>query len=347
MCWAQQGASVRLLLAETELDHSYQLNALRVVDAATRNKSTPLADGKPLIHVLSIACGKNGKVLLYRENSGHGTVSEWQADAEWKIWKPLRLWKIPEGSYVTSLVAGKPAMLAIRRAMSTAFYEWGEGEPRKVAELAGHFYRLTAPLPSGEFPAITDLSGREEVWAVHPARKSARRLISVLGGINSYARRDDRWWVSSYRHGGYDIAEATPVSEEPRALSSQTPAPVEPTTAVRASAPRSYSGWSTLRPRAWIPSMLIVPSGLQISAWIPGFDVSQKHVYNLFGGYDTRGSPFLLADYSYRFGETQQLLAQINYVPSYLISSSTFLKQWGASLGWGARLGRDAPFLSV
>ena len=93
--------------------------------------------------------------------------------------------------------------------------------------------------------------------------------------------------------------------------------------------------------------MLIVPAGLQISAWIPGFDVSQRHLYNIFAGYDTRGSPFFTGTYGYRFHTSQQLSGEFDYLPSYLIATKEFLRAWSATAGWSISLGNQLPSITL
>lgn len=346
MCWIAQGDKNYLVFAETDNRFGYSLNQLRVYDTVEKNKFTPQFKSEPVARVQSIACGSKS-LLTYQEQSGRGHVREWKPSSDWKTLDLLREWKIPEGDWATSLVATEPPLIALRKPISTVFYRWDEGEPQKAWELSGHFYHFGSPLPSGEWPVVSDVSGREEVWALDFEKKWARKIVSVLGGVNSFAHYRNRWWVSSYEHGGYDIAEAVPLPGQPEKLSQapQTLRDIANTPSI--SDEKEYSAWSSLRPRAWIPSILIVPNGAQISAWIPGFDISQKHLYNLFGGYDTRGSPYIYADYSYRFHLGSQLNVQANYSPSYLISSKAFLHQWGTSIGLSTYFGPDLPRVSV
>jgi hypothetical protein len=97
---------------------------------------------------------------------------------------------------------------------------------------------------------------------------------------------------------------------------------------------------STLLPRAWIPSLLFVPKGFQAGIYIPGFDVSQKHVYELFGGYDSRGLPFGSFAYRYRFARTYSWDINPYYLPSFLPSTyDTAVKRWGVNMGINGTLG--------
>ncbi len=106
---------------------------------------------------------------------------------------------------------------------------------------------------------------------------------------------------------------------------------------VELSIPRRYTPWSTLLPRTWIPSFLFVPDGIQFLIWVPGFDLSQTHYYDIIGGYDHRGAqgqPFIGLNYRYRFLKTTQLQTNLFYNPNYLILSTgaAFQTIWGGSL---------------
>ncbi len=345
LCEIRQGDDSFLFFTETDWTFQYQNNVLRVLTADFKNKKTPLSDGKPLNHVHALACGLSNELLIYQETAGSGHVGIWKWDSTQGTLQLLRQWNLPAGTWITSLSVDSSRWLTLREGVSTAFYRWDDAPtPRLVNRFQGHFYRLGKTLSTGELPLIADISGREEVWAVHPEKKTGRKLISVLGGINSFATLNNNWWVSSYEHGGYDIAQTSPGNEKARPLPLAAPEVGQNLTDGQA---QSYSPWSTLLPKAWLPSFLIVPGGAQISAWVPGFDVAQKHVYNLFGGYDTRGSPFFIGDYSYRFGLSQEFQIDLNYLPTYLIRSANFLHSWGASVGYNTRLGKDLPWLSL
>ena len=347
LCWTVHDGKAFVVFSESETENNYQFNALRVYSAQDRNLIRPRDSSNARIdHLLTVACRDNGNVLTYQENSGRGFVREWKPDADLKKWTKIHEWAVPEGEWVSSIEAGIPALIAVRRSVVTQFYEWDGTSAKRIGELPGHFYQLGRRLPSGEWTAIGTVSGREEIYAIDPRKKLAKKRVAVLGGIGSFDRHDDKWWVTSYRHGGYDLAEATPISSSTNSASHEPSlSPYAEKTPM--SEARTYYGFSTLRPRAWIPSTLIVPGGMQISAWIPGFDVSQRHFYNLFGGYDTRGSAFFFGNYSYRYGLNQQLNFDFAYLPAYVISSAAFLRQWGATVGWSTRLGPELPYVSV
>ena len=195
--------------------NGYTLNQMRLFDVDKKTKITPHFQSKEISRVLAIGCHPTqSTVLTYHEVAGRGTVREWDLGAilDWKL---IREWEIPEGEWVSALVAQDPPLIALRRSQSTALYRWPKGEkPTLFWEIAGHFYDFGQPLASGEWPAIGNVSGREEVWALNFQKHWARKVISVLGGVDSFDVFNNHWLVSSYRHGGYDIAEAKPVAED-------------------------------------------------------------------------------------------------------------------------------------
>ncbi len=346
LCWSRAHNESHLVFAESQSTNGYWLSALQTYSFTSKTKQAVLSQNKSVENVHLVACAPSGALYTYQEKSGRGFVREWKWNADHTAVDQQREWAIPEGTWVTSISATDNPVFTLRKSVSTVFYRWLPEGPRMLGEIAGHFYGLQEPLPSGEWPLVASLSGRDEVWAVHLEKKHARKVVSVLGGVNGFAYGGGEWLVSSYRHGGYDIARAESAAFKPTAISTE---PIAERSLAETAMPfqkSEYHAWETLRPRAWIPSLLVVPDGLQISAWVPGFDISQKHLYNLFGGYDTRGSPFIFADYAYRFGLTQQFTVQANYSPSYLISSRTFLRQWGGSVGYGTSLGGNWPRLS-
>jgi hypothetical protein len=348
LCWVARGQDTFLILAESEFDYNHQLNVLRVINPSNKEKITPHSKDRRIEHVQSIGCTPDGQILTYQEHAGRGLVTAWETSAEWKQWKSTREWPVPESDWVTSLLPGNPSLLALRRGVSTELYEWeANGSPKKIWQLPGLFYHLMPRLPSGEIPAVGTLSGRDEVWALDPKKKAARKLISVLGGVNAFEHQGDKWWVSSYRHGGYDIAETKAISDKPQPLTVPAPESRDLPSRDEPLVEKAYSPISTLLPKAWIPNLLIVPAGVQFSVWVPGFDVSQKNFYNLIGGYDTRGSAFFVGDYSHRFGKSQQFNIEGNLLPSYLIASKAFFRTWGGSASYSTRLGEKMPLFSA
>lgn len=348
ICWVARGQDSFLILAESEIDYNHQLNVLRVINPTNKEKITPQFKDRRIEHVQSIGCSPDGQIITYQEHAGRGIVTAWETSEDWKQWKSTREWPVPESDWVTSILPGSPSLLALRRGVSTELYEWeANGAPKKIWQMPGLFYRLMPRLSSGEIPAVGTVSGRDEVWALDPQKKSVRKLIAVLGGINGFEHRGDKWWVSSYRHGGYDVAEAQPVREGSQTLAATSTETRELPPRNEPLVEKAYSPVSTMLPKAWIPNLLIVPAGVQFSVWVPGFDVSQKHFYNLIGGYDTRGSAFFVGDYSYRFGKSQQLNVDANLLPSYLIRDRAFFRTWGGTVGYSTRLGEKLPWFSA
>ncbi len=346
LCWFDKNKTAFLAFAETSNEFGYSKNRLQFYNTLTAEKFSPLHSSQPLSNVQTLSCSTNS-LITYQEEKGIGHLREWNLSEDLHSLTLNREWKLPEATWVSSIRASSPPLFALRKSRFTTFMEWGVGEPKKLLELKGNFYHLGERLSSGEWPVVADTSGREEVWALDFSKNSSRKLVAVLGGVNSFAHSGDRWWISSYEHGGYDIAQTETISGITRETVQEVSEPQTSAGNLVESFPtKEYSPWSSLRPRAWIPSILIVPNGAQVSAWIPGFDVSQKHLYNFFGGYDTRGSPYMYADYSYRFKRSTQLNWSANYSPSYLISSKAFLHQWGASVGISTSLGTDLPRLS-
>ncbi len=347
LCWVVRGEKSFLLFAESVFENGYSRNTLRALDVSNKHQKTPVHADKPLEHVQQLGCDPAGNTYTYQENAGLGFVRQWRFDDTFEKATLVREWKAPEGLWATALVASDPPLIALREGMSTAIYRWEVGhDPVRKALLNGHYYRFREPLSSGEWPVIGQTSGRDEIWALSSDFKSGRKLVSVLGGINAFDHTGDKYLVSAYRHGGNDIAQT---KATPSKLSALEP-PLKDNSVegkIQISDARGYSPWSTLYPRGWIPSLFIVPNGMQISALVPGFDIAQKNVYMLFGGYDTRGSPFLIANYSYRFGETQSIGFDADYLPTYLISTGAFLKQWSTSLSWSTRLASQWPRLSL
>ncbi|MBY0371825.1 hypothetical protein K2X33_14165 [bacterium] len=345
LCWLSVGGKQTLVFSETDSADGYSKNVLRFYDAEEKKRSTPTVDNKAIDHVHAVGCAAQGRRLLtYQESAYEGWVREW-ASEDGTRWQSTREWKLQPGDWVTSLFFQEPGF-AIRRAGNTLVYRWTKTEPELVLTLPGHFHRIATTDRAGEYLAIGAFDGTDEVFRIQTQDRSYRRVISVLGGVGAFATDGNRWWTLDYRHGGYDLAESVPVIAPKRPLPPASPA-AEPLPTIAVSDAKDYSARSTMLPTGWMPSMLIVPAGIQFSAWIPGFDVSQKHVYSLFGGYDTRGSPFVMLDYTYRFGLTRQLAMSFDYVPSYIISSSAFFRQWGGSIAYSARLAKNWPRVSI
>jgi hypothetical protein len=180
------------------------------------------------------------------------------------------------------------------------------------------------------------------------------KRVGLLGGAHAFARvpATNEFILASYEQGGYDIARTASLPSRSIKISgAATPVPPLDTSGdanpAALSAPHEFSPWETLYPRAWVPSILFVPNGVQFGAWIPGFDISEKNYYNLFGGYDTRGLPFADFNYGYRFGGKYGIDTDIFYSPTYIISQQAFLKEWGASAGFTFSPWNKIPTLTV
>ena len=194
---------------------------------------------------------------------------------------------------------------------------------------------------------IADIDGRYEVWELELHSLQVKKRLAVLGGINSYDRRGEEWLVSSYEQGGYDLAQAQAIESPSRALPKPTKEAADSPNTENMSTSQSYSPLGTLFPRTWIPSLLFVPDGIQVGAWIPGFDLSQKHYYDIFGGYDTRGLAFANVNYFYRFGGNYNFDLGANLTPSYLQASKSFFKRWGGHIGIGHSLPYGLPSMEL
>lgn len=341
MCWLRAGEESLLAYAETDSGDGYSKNVLRLYNPRTHKEHTPKSEGRAITHVQSIGCSPDGwRLLTYQEQATHGTVRLWTSE-DGQQWKTREEWKVETGDWVTSLFFPGPAM-AVRRGNNTLVFSLALRKAELLTTLPGHFHHFSGRPVAGEILAVGAPEGVEEVWALNLGKRTARRVVSVLGGVNSFAQDTDRWWVLDYRHGGYDVAQVQPITASAKPLPPPLPAPA-PVAETKISDEQDYSPGSTILPSGWIPSMLIVPNGMQFSAWVPGFDVSQKHIYNLFGGYDTRGSPFFTADYNYRFGRSRLFGLGFDYFPAYLISDRKFLHQWGANISIGGKIAKDWP----
>jgi hypothetical protein len=360
-CWLRENSHDFLVYSEVIPKRMYSLNGVTIYGMDDKSKrGVQLTNGNRLDHVQQLSCSAETKTLLvYRETAGHGKIEEYRIDfstanRDGKVTELVREWAIPEGSWVTSLLASKnntaPHWFSLHTSGGTTLYRWdGEAIPAAITKLDTHIFSLRRNALSSEIFAIASFDGRNEIWSFDTNKKMRTKRVALLGGANSFdLAAPSEFIVSSYRHGGYDLAKAEPVVETSRAWTDG-----DSTTLTRGpldlgeekipdmSAPQEYSAWSTLFPRAWVPSLLFVPNGTQFGAWIPGFDISQRHSYNIYGGYDTRGAPFLDAEYAYRFSGPLALGVSAFYLPSYIYTFNDFFTQWGgdvtlvATLPWG------------
>lgn len=334
LCWLQHDSKDYLLALDAVLSDYYLLNQLSLYDVDKGTSSKTVLDKKPLerLHVLSCS---GTTVLVYREVGGAGKVLEMKLEVSKNLATLEREWIIPAGTAIIGIAAGKSHYLTVKQGIWTALYRWNPGQaPRKLFSVKGNLTNLRRS-ENNRLLTLADFDGRDEIWEIFVDQHKAVKRVALLGGSNGFAIGKSSYFVSSYEHGGFDIAQATEVSASAKDIA------VEPrfsdSPAVKVSEAWSYSPLSTLRPTAWVPSVFFVPDGAQIGAWIPGFDLTQRHLYNLFGGYDTRGLAFADLSYVYRFGRASQLRTGIFYSPSYLQSSKDFFKRWGAGVSLGSR----------
>ena len=348
LCWWKWDQKEVLLFLQSFAERQYSIKGLSIyqLDAERADRVGALG------HLHRLSCTpSHDKILVYREEGGAGSVIELKVITEngKPSVKRLRKWQIPEGTWVTSLLVGSTSWFMLREGLNTHLYRWNsEGQPVRVLTLKGHVFNLRPKAP-GQLLAIANFDGREEIWSIDAERKQRKKWVALLGGANSFDVRDEEIIVSSYEHGGYDIAKVTPIASVEAAVAE--PAAATNTgsnsTATSISEEKSYSAWGTLYPRTWVPSVFFVPDGVQIGAWIPGFDVSQRHLYDLFAGWDTRGLGFADLSYVYRFGQSSLLNFNAFFVPSYLQLFKEFFKKWGGSIGIGGQLGSFPPFFTL
>ena len=332
LCWGNKEGRDLVLFPKLNRDNHYAVNSISGWDLA-KDKSVNFP---ALKHVHVFGCDKDLKrVVAYQERATVGKIM----DFEWvKIdqeIKTKREWPVPSGTYVSSVLVTDSTWFTLKRGLKTQLYKWEGADPKMVLEVPAYLYNLRVGRRPGEFFAIGTFDGRDEIWSIDLAKKEVTKVVGVLGGVASFDRQGEKFWISSYRNGGFDLATATPISGTKKNLS-QGRIPEERNIAseeeVKLSPAESYSPLSTLLPRTWVPSLLFVPDGAQFGVWIPGFDLAQKHFYDIFGGYDTRGLPFASLSYNYRFGNGHVSGVESYLFPNYLISTQTFQTQWGASI---------------
>lgn len=377
LCWGVAGRKEWILYLESSSSNNYSVNYLNAYSPADdRGLRLTTSGREPLNHLHNLACSPDlQKLVVYREVDGHGLVLELAWDGNEA--KPLtagRSWAVPTGAWVTSLSVGEPTYIGVRNGATSELFAWGaaQGQPARLLDMKAFFMGLKRALPSRDLFAIADIDGREEIWRIDPEARTAAKTVAVLGGITGYDQRDGRFLVSTYRHGGYDLAEtpgdagaaARPVAKRvarrgPRLVRLSAPQPERVTAPAPTGSPRrvatdpklsevrDYSAWPTLYPRSWIPQFLMVPNGAQFGVWIPGFDLAQKHSYNIMGGYDTRGLPFASLDYTYRFGLASTLDTGAYFLPNYIYSTGTFQKTWGGYVGVGTTIPGFPPRIAL
>ena len=346
ICWRKVKGRDVVGFIEGQAKHGYLTNRIRFY--FPNDKYSTSIENADVSHVHALACSTTlDRVVIYEESAGKGFLKERllksQKDEKRPfLARPGREWGLPESTYITSILLGEYVdIIGIRDRLTTGFYRWPHNEkaPREMFRLNGNYFNFRRGNYDAEIWAIADKDGRQEIWSLDLKNHFMKKRVAVLGGINSFEKMESDILFSNYTHGGYDIAQATPVTTkivDMPMTADPTPDP-EP---AQLSAEHEYNAIRTLLPTTWIPNILFVPNGIQFGVWVPGFDISQKHVYNLFGGYDwrmTQGLPFVDLTYEYRFGKDYNANAEVYYAPSYFLANQLYLKQWGGSVGVGAQ----------
>jgi hypothetical protein len=346
LCWGKVKDKNWLLVVDTQNSNLYQTNYLKAVELQTDKSFTLAAPNHSLSHVLRLNCDKSLTTLLvYQEAGGKGMLRElkWENKEKNEV-KITREWPLPSGSWISGLAVGPTHWIGLRTGIKTELYTWNEGgAPKKQADFTAHLYNFRT-LANDSFSTIASFSGRDEVWEWEPKKREFIKRVSLLGSANGFDISQNKILLSHYMQGGYDIALTEEQSLGTQAADREPNETTDTETPVKISEVKEYSAWGTLYPRTWIPSFLFVPDGMQFGVWVPGFDISQRHYYNLIGGYDTRGLPFASLDYSHRFSGNSSIEMNTFYLPSYVISSKQFFKRWGAAIGAGTSFSSSLPF---
>lgn len=350
LCWRENKKEDVFLIPVSHSEHSYVSNRLGLFSLSQKKMSYLKSQEKFITHVHQFDCSDDGNFLgTYEETAGKGKIIIYDfptmALSNGSV-TPLAEWPLPKDSWVSSISSGKTTFFLLRAGVHTFFYDWDlKNPPRLLGQLEGHAFELRRN-SQGTFFLITSISGRDEVWEWESQKNSFTKRIAVTGGILSFASKENSFWVSSYRAGGFDLAAAHKVKtpEKYTLTKISGPALAEPAV-VSETSEEDYSPLATLIPRTWVPSALIVPYGLQVSAWIPMFDLSQKHFYDLTLGVDRRESnegnqslPYLSALYGYRFGKASLFQASAYFAPGFLTLTQSFFKRWGTSLSYSSPL---------
>lgn len=331
LCWGTKDGHEVLIYPKVGKEENYSVNNVGGWDI-TDDKSISVSTLK---HVQLFQCDPSlQKIVLYQERATVGSLLE----LDWSKKEPPKLkrqWALPSGTYVSAILVRDGTWFLLKDGLKTQLYRWDAKDPQPVLEIPAYAYNLRAGRRPGELLAITTLDGRDEIYSLDVHRKEIAKVVGLMSGVSSFDQGNDKFWVSAYRYGGYDLAIATPIAGEKRKVAQLKPAPPRRQIAeegVKLSAAESYSAASTLLPRTWVPSLLFVPDGVQFGVWIPGFDIAQKHFYDIFGGYDTRGSMFANLGYNYRVAGSHIIGAEAYLSPNYLISATAIQTQWGGAV---------------
>ncbi len=349
LCWIGEAKNQKLLYISSSNRNGYVVNELFSRNLKEQDSIPLKIEDKVISHIHRLACSTTeNTILIYSDESDKGTVMElspvFNSEDQWKI---IRKWTVPDRQWVTSLLPGKTAWFGVKEQMTTHLYRWDNETPQKVATLPKEIFNLKNAAEPDILEAVSDLNGRYEIWEINVAKKEMQQKSHLVGGINSFDKKEGDYLVSSYRHGGFDIAWAKPVKRAPIPFPQIAPPSELPENLTSIQAPKTYYPLSTLKPQTWVPSLLFVPDGVQVGAWIPGFDLTQKHLYDIFGGYDTRGLPFANLLYTYRFRRSSSVFLGVNFSPSYLRTSKSFFKRWGGKVGYSQTLPWGLPAISL
>ncbi len=340
-CWEKWKDRPLLLFAQSTSKNNYVLNTLGGHFTDTHEYFSPVFKGyrNGLEHVHQVGCQNDLSALaVYQEEATNGILVDFRRNKEDQF-EQNRLWKLPKGSWISSITTFQNRFwFLLRTGLQTELYDWSAEAPKLQLRIPGQGHELKGKV--NELLMVATLDGRDEVWAFDPKTQRMVKKIAVLGGINSFDTSNGAWVISEQTTKGYDIAVTQPIASAPRSFQNvkSESVPITLDNTVQVSAPESYSPWATLFPTAWVPSLLIVPDGIQIGAWIPGFDLSQRYFYDLMGGYDTRGLPFASAVLAHRFGGDSTVDLKSYLAPSYLFSTKTFQKRWGGGFGYSQGL---------
>ncbi len=353
-CWASRDGKEFILYGRQTTSDGYSLNSLAQFNVDTESVDELLyEDGTKLTHIHELHCDRTGsRLVVYREANTIGEMQDFVRGApSEKKFREVRKWRIPTGAWATSiLVTDETTWFLLREGLNTALYRWDKETPVQVMRFKANAYALEAAPASAknEFYVIADIDGRNEIWKLSTQNKTATKVVALLGGANSYVPVAEGFVVSSYRHGGYDLGLAPAKTFRQVSLrddGSRLPDPVP----VKVTAAKNYSAFSTITPTGWIPMGFFVPNGLQMGAWIPHFDVSQKHIYDLFFGYDTRGFPYGDLSYQYRISAPVNFGLSGYYSPTYFFGTTTPAIQpnWGATLSLYGKIPEYNPTLRL
>ncbi len=360
MCWNSSDTEL-LVVVKTSI-RGYSTNTLKLyrwasrefvgltvkgVDGAKGVDGLKGVDGKALAHIHAIACESGlDSLITFEAVGGQGELVRYGLDGTHVLATRKDNWKVPVGSWVSGISSHLGiTTFAVRRGVQTDFYRWSANSPVSpvlVQTASGHFHSLR-PLDGEAVLAIGVTDGRDEIYIVDPGRNTLQKHAAFLGGVSSFDWRNKRLYALNYRHGGYDLEKISPISLPSRKLAStrlaDTPdTPVMGTTVI--SSAEEYRPLSTLSPKTWSPLILFVPQGVQVAFWAPGADVSQRHYYEITGGYDSRGSLLGSLGYGYRSSHRRLGLGLYNS-PNYLNTSDglKLLARTGGYVGLDTTLG--------